>query len=88
MVFRRPKRYPLPVPPPQVEGKPPLMGDRVTHERHGPGRFQWYEWHDAEGNWVVPLERDGADGQWLGVVAIPHGSYMVPLTELKYASPE
>ena len=84
MAYRPPKRTPPPIPPPEIGGEPAHSGRRVSHHRHGEGAFQWAEWHDPDGNWVPPLERDPDHGQWLGVVSLPNGSYMVPLTELHY----
>jgi hypothetical protein len=83
--YRRPKREPQPIPPPKVEGEVISSGTRVSHHRHGEGVFQWAEWHDPEGAWVPPLDRDPEHGQWFGVVSLEFGSYMVPLTELRRA---
>ena len=68
---------------PELEGTSPLRGDLVTHPVHGDGFIARLEWRGPNGEWVPPLERISAWGQWVAVVTtLPTGGYRCPLDTL------
>jgi hypothetical protein len=67
---------------PLLEDTSVQRGDPVTHPRHGDGVFAWYEWRGPNGEWIPPLERVSAWGQWVAIVTTPTGGFRCPLNEL------
>ena len=68
---------------PELEGTSPLRGDLVTHPVHGDGFIARLEWRGPNGEWVPPLERVSAWGQWVAIVTqLPTGGYRCPLDSL------
>lgn len=68
---------------PELEGTSPMHGDPVDHPEYGPGVIGRVEWRGPEGEWVPPLERVSAWGQWLvHVTTFPTGGYLCELDSL------
>jgi hypothetical protein len=70
---------------PLLEGTPMQRGDAVTHPRLGAGRIGWYEWRGPQGEWIPPLDRVTAWGDWVIIVTTDTGGYRCPIGELTRA---
>lgn len=80
--YRRPKAVRDHPHTPELAGEPPMRGDPVEHPEYGLGTIGWVEWRGPEGQWVMPLERENAWGQWIAIVTTNRGGYRCPLEEL------